>query len=131
MKYYGGLNWLHHPIKVIFNKSSLIRVSRWSDKKHFDRHIYISFSFLKYLAKLVPKVLKIIPQNQPLCYFASFSFALKTQCINKPDSSKDLAIFLIASISSFEVTKCCSQSKKLILIVSYLLLVLPLLILME
>ena len=56
-----------------------------------------------------------MPQNQPFCYFASFSFVLKTQFVNKPDSSKDLTIFLIASISLFEITSCCSQSNEFML----------------
>ena len=53
--------------------------------------------------KLVPNVPKNTPRN-PLFYsFASLYFILLTPFINTPDSSRDLIIFMISFISSFEI----------------------------
>ena len=44
-----------------------------------------------------------ILKNLPFCTFASFSVVSLTSFINKPDSSKDLTIFIISPISWFEI----------------------------
>ena len=42
-------------------------------------------------------------KNPPVCYFASFSIVSVTHFINKLDSLRDLTIFIISFISSFEI----------------------------
>ena len=44
-----------------------------------------------------------IPKMPPFCYFALFLFVLETRFINKPESSKDVTIFIISSIILFEI----------------------------
>ena len=53
--------------------------------------------------KLAPKVPNNIPRNLPFCYFDSFLFVSVTPFINKPDSSRDVTIFVISFVSSFEI----------------------------
>ena len=45
-----------------------------------------------------------IGQNPPFCSFASFLIVSLTPFISKPDFSRDLTIFIISSISLFEIT---------------------------
>ena len=42
-------------------------------------------------------------RNPPFCSFASFLIVSLTPFINKPDSLRDLTIFMISSISLFEI----------------------------
>ena len=44
-----------------------------------------------------------MPRNPSLYYFVSFSIALVAPPMNKPESSKDLTIFKISSISLFDI----------------------------
>ena len=53
--------------------------------------------------KLPPKVPNKIAINPPFCYFASFLIVSLMPFINKPDSSRDLTIFMILFISSLRV----------------------------
>ena len=47
--------------------------------------------------------LKIYSRNPPFCSLASFSILSQTPFINKSDSSRDLSIFIISFIHSFEI----------------------------
>ena len=72
--------------------------------------------------KLAPNVPNNFPRNPIFCYFASLLIILLTSFINKPDSLKDLTIFKISFISSYEIVSavvsdpkkffnsCCSKS---------------------
>ena len=53
--------------------------------------------------KQAPKVSNRISRNSPFCSCASFLIVSITPCINYPDSSSDLTIFIISFISSFEI----------------------------
>ena len=53
--------------------------------------------------KLAPKVPFSIPRNFPFYSFVSFSLDSLTSFIHKPDSTRDLIIFMILFISSFEI----------------------------
>ena len=44
-----------------------------------------------------------ISRNPAFCSFASFLIVLLTPFISKPDYSRDLIIFMISFISSFEI----------------------------
>ena len=55
--------------------------------------------------KLAPKVPSNIPRNPSFCSFASFLIVSMTPFINKPESSRDLTIFMISSISLLEIIK--------------------------
>ena len=48
---------------------------------------------------VVPYVLYIMPRNPPFCIFASFSIVSLACFINKPDSSRDLAIFSVEIVN--------------------------------
>ena len=56
-------------------------------------------------SKEAPKVPINILRNTPLCSLASFSIVSLTPFNNNPESSRDLTIFKISSISSFEIIK--------------------------
>ena len=58
----------------------------------------------KFLNKLAPDVFNYVPTNQLLCSFALFLIVSLTPFINKPDSLRDLTIFMISFKSSFENT---------------------------
>ena len=53
--------------------------------------------------KLAPKVPVNIPRNPPFYHFGSFLVISLTSFINKTDFSRDLTIFKISFISSFEI----------------------------
>ena len=55
-------------------------------------------------------------RNTTFCSFSSILIVLLTPFINKPDSSKDLAIYMISFISLFEITNdvCCAKSEECI-----------------
>ena len=53
--------------------------------------------------KVAPNVPKNILRNLPFCYFASFLIVSLMPFINKSNSLRDLTIFIISSISSFEI----------------------------
>ena len=55
-----------------------------------------------------------IGRNPLFCYFASFLTVSLTPLISNPDSATDSTIFIISSISSFEITNpvvCDAKSK--------------------
>lgn len=52
-------------------------------------------------AKLVLRVPNTTPRNPPFYSFASFSIVWVTPFINKPESSKDLTIFIASCLSLF------------------------------
>ena len=62
--------------------------------------------------KLAPKVPNNIPRNPPFYYFSSFSIAYPTPFINKPDSSRDLTIFMISFISSLKIINVVEREDK-------------------
>ena len=53
--------------------------------------------------KLAPKVPNNIPKKSPFYSSALFLIVSFTPYINNPDSSRDLTIFIISSISSLEI----------------------------
>ena len=53
--------------------------------------------------KLAPNVPYNILRNPPFCSFALFSFFSLTPYNNKPESSRDLTILIMSSISSFDI----------------------------
>ena len=53
--------------------------------------------------KLAANVSNSILRNPPFCYFASFLIVLLTPSNNSPESSRDLTILKISSISSIEI----------------------------
>ena len=55
-------------------------------------------------------------RNTTFCSFSSILIVLLTPFINKPDSSKDLAIYMISFISLFEIINdvCCAKSEECI-----------------
>ena len=55
------------------------------------------------LGTLAANVSDIIKRNPPFCSFAPFLFVSLIHFIINPDSSSDLTIFIISSISSFEI----------------------------
>ena len=48
-------------------------------------------------------VLNSIGRNTPFCYFVSFLIASLIPFTSNPGSSSDLTIFIISSLSSFEI----------------------------
>ena len=62
---------------------------------------------------LAPNVPNEIPKNPPFCSFASFLIVLLTRLINKPDSLKDLTIFIISFISSYETINVVIPDQKI------------------
>ena len=56
-----------------------------------------------FLNKHARKVPISIPRNPSLYSFVSFSIALVAPLMNKPESSKDLTIFKMSSISLFDI----------------------------
>ena len=65
--------------------------------------LIVSLSVNRIPHKLAPKVPSSILRNPPFCSFASFLIVSLTPFLNKPDSSRDLTIFMISFISSFEI----------------------------
>ena len=61
--------------------------------------------------KLAPKLPNKIPRNLPFCSFASFLIVSLTPFINKPDSSKDLTIFIMPFISSLGIINVVHKAK--------------------
>ena len=57
----------------------------------------------RFANKVAPNVTNNIPTNPPFYYFASFLIVSLTHFINKPVSSRDLTIFVIQFIFSFEI----------------------------
>ena len=49
----------------------------------------------RFSSKLTPKVPNNIPRNSSFCYFALFLIVSLMPFINHPDSSRDLAIFIL------------------------------------
>ena len=62
---------------------------------------------------LAPNVPNEIPKNPPFSSFASFLIVLLTRLINKPDSLKDLTIFIISFISSYETINVVIPDQKI------------------
>ena len=65
--------------------------------------------------KLAPKVsnnIHNILRNLPFCSFSSFLIVLLAPFIYKPDSLRDLTIFIISFISSFEVINVAARKAK-------------------
>ena len=54
-------------------------------------------------------------RNPHFCSFALFSVVLLATFINKPDSSRDLTIFIILFISLFEINIVVIRSPKILL----------------
>ena len=57
----------------------------------------------KFPYKPALKVPNNIPRNPPVCFFASFLTVSLTPFINKPDSSRDLTVFMILFRFLFEI----------------------------
>ena len=55
--------------------------------------------------RLAPNIPNRIPRNPPFYYLASFLIVSLTPSSNNLESSRDLTIFKISSISSFEIIK--------------------------
>ena len=53
-------------------------------------------------SKVALRVAANIPENLPFCCYTSFSIVSLTPFISKPDSSRDLTVFMISFKSSFE-----------------------------
>ena len=66
-----------------------------------------------YPNKLAPDLLNIIPRSSPFCYFALFLIILLIPFINQPDSSRDLTIFMISSISLSEIINAVMPDTKI------------------
>ena len=60
-------------------------------------------SINRYPNKLAPNAPNNISRNPPFFSFTSCLIVFLTSFINKPVSSRDLIIFMISSISSFEI----------------------------
>ena len=50
-------------------------------------------------------------RNPPFCSFTSFAIVSLTTGINKPNSSRDITIYIISSISSFEINVVIPDTK--------------------
>ena len=61
--------------------------------------------------KPAPNVPNNIPRNSPFCYYASFC----TPFNSKPESSRDLTIFIMSSISSFDIISVVVPESKIFL----------------
>ena len=53
--------------------------------------------------KLAANVPNKIERSLPFCYFVSFLIVSLILCISNPDSSSDVTIFIISSISLFQI----------------------------
>ena len=53
--------------------------------------------------KLAANVSNGIGKNPPFCFFHSFLIVLLIPFMSNPDSSRDLTILIVSSISSFEI----------------------------
>ena len=62
--------------------------------------------------QLAPNVPISIPRNAPFCSSALFSIVLLTLFINKPASPRDLMIFYISLIFSFEIINVVMPDQK-------------------
>ena len=60
--------------------------------------------------KLGPNLPNNIERNLPFCYFASFLIVLLAPFVNKPDSWRDLAIFMILFVFSLEFVYVALQN---------------------
>ena len=69
----------------------------------------------RFPSKVAPKVPNYISKNPPFYSFASFLVVLLTPFINKPDSSRDLTIFIISFISSFEIINVVTPDPDMVL----------------
>ena len=54
-----------------------------------------------------------MPRNLHFCSFASFLIVSLTPFVNKPDYFRDLTIFIISSITSFELIKVVIQDHQI------------------
>ena len=64
----------------------------------------ISLPINRFRNKIAPNILNNTLKIPYFCSFASFLVVLLTPCFfNKPESPRDLTIFIIPSISSFEI----------------------------
>ena len=70
----------------------------WS---RFFHHLTL-LSVNRFANKLVPSVPNNISRNPSFCFFTLFYFVSLTPFINKTNSSRNLIIFIISSIISFE-----------------------------
>ena len=61
--------------------------------------------------KLAPKITINLPRNPFYCYLTSFIVVLLTSFINKPDSSRELTIFIIPFISWLEIINLFAKSE--------------------
>ena len=64
--------------------------------------------------KLASNVPNNMLKNLSFCSLASFLIVLLKRCIVKPMSSRDLTIFMISSISSFEIISVIPDCKNLL-----------------
>ena len=67
----------------------------------FDR--FTTLPVNRFPHQLAPDVLNNMLRNPSFCYFAPLLVFLLTPFINKPNSSRDLIIFKISSISLLEI----------------------------
>ena len=64
--------------------------------------------------KLAPNVPNKMPRIPHFRYFASFSFVLLALFMNKPNSSRNLTIFIKSSISLFEITNAVVTKSRIV-----------------
>ena len=65
--------------------------------------------------KLAPNVPNNFPRNSSFCYLTSFWIVLLTPFNNKPESSRDLTIFIIPSTSPFDIITVVVPEPKIFL----------------
>ena len=73
----------------------------------------VLFPVKRFPNKLAPKVPNNIPRNPPFCYFASLLIVSLTSFNNNPDSSRDLTIFILSFISSFEIITIATPNQSI------------------
>ena len=69
-------------------------------------------------SKEAPKVPRSIDRKPPLCSFASFLIVSLTPFNSTPESSRDLAIFKMSFISSFEIVKVIVPDPRIFLFIA-------------
>ena len=65
--------------------------------------------------KFAPNVTNSIRRNPPFCSLASFSIVSLTHFDNKPESLRDLTIFIMSSISAFDIISVAAPDPKIFL----------------
>ena len=76
------------------------------------------------------KLAPYVPRNPPFCSFVSFPSVWVMPFFNRPESSKDLTIFIISAICSFKIISAVVPDPEIFYVFLCLLLMLLLLTLM-